>query len=232
MPGVVVSRAGVTCGGAVTAAAGDLGAPVRALGSTDVGAAGLAPRRWRAVARRRGKTPPSGGRCCSGGAQPEPAAGQQREAAQGDAGDDGHAPGDLGRANRIAEGNGACRRADQWLEIEEGAGHLGRYPALPVGEQGEGQQCPAECQSDGGKDSSRVVGSPGHALGGHRKRQHGQGGPQELQGGDRDRVTARQHADLRHGEGGRHQQRGQHESIAAGGRAAAAAAGDQADARQ
>jgi hypothetical protein len=229
---VVVSRAGVTCGGAVTAAAGDLGAPVRALGSTDVGAAGLAPLRWRAVARRRGRAAPFCGRCGSGGARAAPAAGQQREAAQGDAGDDGHAPGDLGRADRIAEGDGACRRADQWLEIEEGAGHLGRYPALPVGEQREGQQCPAECQSDGGKDSSRVVGCRGHALGGHRERQHGQGSPQELQGGDRDRVTARQHPDLRHGEGGGHQQRCQHESIAAGGHAAAVAARDQADTRQ
>jgi hypothetical protein len=48
--------------------------------------------------------------------------------------------------------NDACRRADQRLHVEEGAGDLGRHPALPVGEEREGQWRAAHRERDGGQD--------------------------------------------------------------------------------
>jgi hypothetical protein len=70
-----------------------------------------------------------------------------------------------------------------------------------------------------------------HALGGG-ERQRGQGGAQELHGGDRDRVTAAQQPDLRHGERGRQQQRDEHQAVTGRRGAAPLTARDQADASE
>jgi hypothetical protein len=216
--------AGAASSGVMTAPAGDRGRPpghpatLAGMGLAGMGLAGTCAaggpcRRWRALCHHRrglcggwGWAARSGRRCRTAGARPAAVACQQWEAAQGDAHDDGHAPGDLRRADRVAEGDGAGHRADQGLEIEEGAGHFGRYPALPVGEEREGQQRPAERQAGGSEGNSRAVRCGGHALDGHRERQHREGSPEELHGGDRDRVAARQQADLRHGEASRQQQ--------------------------
>jgi hypothetical protein len=74
-----------------------------------------------------------------GGGWRAPAA-EQREAAQGDAREDGRAADDLLRASGVAEKHGAGRGADEGLQVQERPGHLGGHPALPEGEQGERQQ--------------------------------------------------------------------------------------------
>jgi hypothetical protein len=161
-----------------------------------------------------------------------PLAGEQRSAAQCDASQDGRAAGDLSRAGRVAEENGASRGADERLKVEERSGNLGGYPALAVGEEREGQQCAADGQPGGGQQCARAAGDGRHALGSHGHGQHGGSGRQELHGGHRDWVAAVQHSGLRHGERGRQQQRRHHQAIAADGRAASPAASDKADAGQ
>jgi len=157
---------------------------------------------------------------------------QQRKAAQGDTGDDGRPAEGLGRPGRVTEQHDARHRPDERLDVVEGPGHLGGYPALPVGEEREGQHRSAGRERGGGQDRARAVGGGGHALGDHRQRQRRQGGAQELHGGDRDRVAAAQQPALGHGERGRQQQRRQHQAVAEDRGAAAPAAGDQADAGQ
>jgi hypothetical protein len=157
---------------------------------------------------------------------------QQGQAAQRDAGDDGGPAGGLGRPGRVAEQDDARHGADQRLDVVEGAGHLGGYPALPVGEEREGQHRAADRERRGRQDRARVVGGGGHALSDRRERQRRQGGAQELRRGDRDRVTAAQQALLGHGEYGGQQQRREHQAIAERRGAAAPAAGDQADSGQ
>jgi hypothetical protein len=139
---------------------------------------------------------------------------EQREGAQGDARDDGGPADGLDRAGRVAEDDDACHRADEWLDVDEGPGHLGGHPALPVGEERERQQRATGRESHGGQDRRRAVRGGGHALGRRRERQHGEGGSQELHGRDRDRVAVPQQPGLRHGERRRHQQRPQHQGIA------------------
>ena len=173
---------------------------------------------------------PAGNRWARG--RPGPASAEQREGAQGDARDDGGAPGDLRRADRVSEHDDARHGADERLEVEEGAGHLGRYPALPVGEERERQQRAPGRQGDGGQDRGRAVRDGRQALRGRREQQRRQGRAQELHGRDRDRVAAGQQAGLCHGEPGRQQQRHEDQAIAGGRGAAALAAGDQADASQ
>jgi len=102
---------------------------------------------------------------------------------------------------------------------------------LPVGEKREGQQRAADRQGGGRQQGAGAVGGGGHALLGHRERQHGDGSGHELHCGHRDRVAATQQTSLRDGERGGQQQRREHEAIAVGRRATSAAA-DQADACQ
>ena len=124
-----------------------------------------------------------------GGGWPAPAA-EQREAAQGDAREDGHAADDLLRACRVAEDHRAGRGADEGLQVQERAGHLGGHAALRVSEQREGQQRATGREGDGGQDRGRAAGGGRNALHGHRERQHREGGPQELHCCHRDRVAA------------------------------------------
>jgi hypothetical protein len=154
---------------------------------------------------------------------------EQRKGAEGDARDDRGAAQGLGRAGRVAEDDDARDRADERLDVDECPGHLGGYPALPVGEQRERQQRAAGREGHGGRGRAQAVRGGRHALG-RRERQRGQSGPQELHGGDRDRVTAAQQPDLPHGERGRQQQRDEHQGIAGRRGAAAMTARDQADA--
>ena len=60
-----------------------------------------------------------------------------RNAAHRDASQDRHGPGDLPETSRITEDDHAGERADNGFDVHKGAGHLGRHPALPVGEQRE-----------------------------------------------------------------------------------------------
>jgi hypothetical protein len=153
----------------------------------------------------------------------------QREAAQPDPGEDGRAPGELSRAGRVAEEHHARRGPDERLDVEERPGHLGGHPALCVGEHGEREQRARGHQGGGGQDRPRGRRGVRHPLGERGDRKHGQGGAQELHGGRRDRVLAAQQPRLRHREGGRHQQRRQHQRVPEGARPAAPATGDQAD---
>jgi len=61
---------------------------------------------------------------------------QQRQAAQGDPGQDGRAPGRLGQADRVAEGGGAGDRADEWLHRVA----AGQQAGLGHGERGREEQ--------------------------------------------------------------------------------------------
>jgi hypothetical protein len=132
---------------------------------------------------------------------------EQRNRAQGYAHDDGGASGRLQRADRVAEHHYARERADQRLEVEEGSGQLGRDAALPVGEQGERDQRAAQGQRHRGDDRARPVRGGRQAFGHGRVQQRGQRRPQELHGGDRDRVAPVQEPGLAHGERGRQHQR-------------------------
>ena len=60
------------------------------------------------------------------------AAGEQRQAAQPDAGHDGHAASDLREADRVSERHRARDGADQRLEVEERPGDLAVLAALLV----------------------------------------------------------------------------------------------------
>jgi hypothetical protein len=62
---------------------------------------------------------------------------QQRQAAQRDPDQDGRAPGCLCHADRVAEHDGTSGRADERLQVHEGAGDLGGDPGLPIGEERE-----------------------------------------------------------------------------------------------
>jgi hypothetical protein len=164
---------------------------------------------------------------------PAAAAGaQQREAAQGDASQDGRAARELHRAGRVAEDDDARYRPDERLQVEEGPGDLGGHLALRVGEQRERQQRSARRQAGDGQHDARAGREGGHAFRGHRERQRGERRPQELHRGQRDRVAALQPPGLRHRERGRQQQRRQHQAVAGGCCAAPASARDQADAGQ
>jgi hypothetical protein len=66
-----------------------------------------------------------------------PAGGDQRQAAERDARQDGQAARDLHQPDRVAERHHAGDGADQRLEVQEGPGDLGRHPALAEREQGE-----------------------------------------------------------------------------------------------
>jgi hypothetical protein len=158
---------------------------------------------------------------------PPPA--EQRNRAQGYARDDRGAPGRLQRADRVAERDHAGQRADQRLEVEEGPGQLGRDAALPEGEQGERRQRAGQGQGHRGDDRAGRVRDRRQALGHTRVHQRGQGRPEELHGGDRDRVTSLQQPGLADGERGRDQQRDQHQPVPEGRGATAVAPRDQAD---
>jgi hypothetical protein len=129
---------------------------------------------------------------------------QQRQAAQHDAPEDGRAPGELARPGRVAEEHRARPGADERLDVEESAGHLGGHPALRVGEQRERQQRAADHQDGGGQHQPRRGRDSRHRLGERRERQGGQGGAQELHRGRGDRVAAGQQPGLAHRERGRH----------------------------
>lgn len=159
------------------------------------------------------------------------AAGQQREAAQPDAGEDRGAASDLLRPGRVTERQDARYRADQRFEVEEGAGHLGGHASLSVGEQRERQHRAARDKPGGGQGRAQAGGCCGHPAGEHCERQRGQRSAEELHAGDLDRVAAGQHPGLPDGERGGQQQRGEHQAVTAG-RRAAPAAGDQADSGQ
>jgi hypothetical protein len=155
----------------------------------------------------------------------------QREAAQPDARQDGRAAADQRDAHRVAEDHGSRGGTDQRLEVIEGAGDLSAHPALPVGEQGEGQQSAARHERGDGHGGARAGRRGGHALGDHAEGQRPESGPEELHGSDRDRVAAAQQPGLPDGEHRRQQQRGKHQAVAGQGRASAARARrDQADA--
>jgi hypothetical protein len=154
---------------------------------------------------------------------------QQRNRTQGYARDDRGAAGRLQRAGRVAEHHDPGHRADQRLEVEEGPGQLGGDAALPVGEQRERDQRPSHRQGHGGDDRAWRVWHRRQAFGHRRVGQRGQGRPEELHGGDRDRVSPLQQPGLAHGERGRDQQRDQDQAVAEHGRATAVAAGDQAN---
>ncbi len=156
-----------------------------------------------------------------------PWAGQQREAAHRDAGEDGRAVGDLLRARRVAKHEDARDGAHQGLEVEEGSGGLGGHPRLRVGEEGEGQQRAADRQSGGSQEGTPAAGGGEHAFGSRSGGQHGERRRQELHGGHRHRVAATQQPGLRHRECGGHQQRRQHQAITADGCAPSPSARDQ-----
>jgi hypothetical protein len=157
---------------------------------------------------------------------------QQRQAAQGDPGQDGRAPGRLGQADRVAEGGGAGDRADEWLQVDEGAGDPGRDAGLAVGEEGERCQRARQRQGAGGEQGSRAAGGDRRTLGDGGDGEGGQPGRGELGRGHGHRVAAGQQAGLGHGERGREEQRRQDQPVAGEGRAAAPTGGDQADAGQ
>jgi hypothetical protein len=104
---------------------------------------------------------------------------------------------------------------------------------LPEGEQRERDQRAERRQRADGQDRAGAgrhgrcaLRDAGEGQGGHR-------GGQELHGGDRDRVAARQQPDLRDRERGRDEQGDQHQPVAGQRRATpVAAAGDQADAAE
>jgi hypothetical protein len=154
---------------------------------------------------------------------------QQRNCAQGYADHDRRAPGRLQRAHRVAERDDSGQRADQRFEVEESPGRFGRDPLLAVGEQGERDQRAEDGQRQRGQDRARRVRYRRQPLRDHGIQQSGQGRPEELHRGDRDRVPVAQYPVLGHGERGRHQDRQQHQAIADRGGTAAMSAGDQAD---
>jgi hypothetical protein len=208
--------------------------PARRPGGT--GAARTAPDRSardlppQRAGNRRGRTTPfEGPRVIlhgrSGGRR-GPAA-DQRQAAEGDATQDGGAARDLDRPGRVAEQDDPGHGADQRLDVDEGPGHLGRNPALPVGEQGERRQRAGRGERGGDQHRAGGVRHGRQALGRGRERQRGERGPQELHGGDRDRVAAAQEPGLGHGERGRQQERHEHQPVATERGAAAVAPGDE-----
>jgi hypothetical protein len=77
-----------------------------------------------------------------------PAAGDERQAAQPDARQDGQAARHLDEPDLVAERHRARDGADQRLEVEERPGDLGRHPALAEREQGERRQRPGQRQRD------------------------------------------------------------------------------------
>ncbi len=155
--------------------------------------------------------------------------GEQRQTAQADASQDGRATDELLGIHRVPEGNRARHRADQRLQVQEGPGHLGGYPDLPVGEQRERQHRTAERKSGEGQEGARAARPGRHPLADRGHRQHGRGGSQELHRRHRDRVAAAQQPGLRDGERRRYQQRHQYQAIAADTGPGARSACDQAD---
>ena len=145
-----------------------------------------------------------------------PAGAQQRKAAQSDARDDGGTASRLERAGRVPEQGHPGHRAHERLEVDERPGDLRGHPALPVGEEREGQQRAARGESHSGQDGARAVWHRGQALRDGGERQHGEGRTQELHGGDRDGVLAMQQANLPDGERGGQQQRHEHQPVARG----------------
>jgi hypothetical protein len=132
-----------------------------------------------------------------------PGPGDQRQAAQPDAGHDGHTAGGLRDANWVPERHRARDGADQRLEVEERAGDLGGDLALPECEQGERQQRAARGQRDDHQHRASATRQGWRALGEGSDRQRAQRGAEELHGGDRDRVAAGQQTPLGHGDRGR-----------------------------
>jgi hypothetical protein len=154
-------------------------------------------------------------------------AGERRETAQRDAGQNGRASEHLDRPGRVAEQDDAGDRADQRLKVDEGAGHLGVYPGLPVREERVRHKRGACGQRDHGEREPGTARRPRQVLGCHGDRQRGQRCAEELHGCDGDRIAALQQPGLRHGERGRQRQRGQHQAVAADARPAAVAARDE-----
>lgn len=154
---------------------------------------------------------------------------EQGQAAQRDPGQDGRAAGRLGQADRVAEGDGAGGRADQRLQVHEGAGDLGRDPGLAVGEQGGRRQRARERQPGGGRQHAHAAGDGWPALGEGGHGEGGQGRGHELDRRHGDRVAAGEQAGLGHGEGGREEQRRQDQAVAGEAGPVAPAGGDQAD---
>jgi hypothetical protein len=79
-------------------------------------------------------------------------------AAHRDADQDRYGPGDLPESSRITEDDHSGERADDGFDIHEGSGHLGGHSALPVGEQCERRQCPADRESQGRQQGSQAAG--------------------------------------------------------------------------
>jgi hypothetical protein len=155
---------------------------------------------------------------------------QERQAAQGDPGQDGRGAGGLGRAHRVAEDDGAGGRADERFQVHERAGDLGRHPGLAVGEQrGRGERA-QQHQPGGGQPRARATGGGRGPLGDDGHGKGGEGRREELHGGHGDRVAAGQQPRLGHGERGREGQRRQDQPVAGEARAASPAGGDQTDA--
>jgi hypothetical protein len=135
-----------------------------------------------------------------------PTAGQQRQAAERDARQDGRATPGLRQPDRVAEHHRARDGADQRLQVEERPGDLGRHAALAEREQGERQQRPGQCQRDDRQHDARA-GRPGRRTLAHRgDRQRAQRRAQERHGSDRDRVAAGQQPALGHRDHGRQEQ--------------------------
>jgi hypothetical protein len=132
-----------------------------------------------------------------------PGSDDQRQAAEPDAGHDGHAAGGLRDANWVPERHRARDGADQRLEVEEPAGDLGGDLALPECEQGERQQRAARGQREDHQHRASATRHGWWALGEGSDRQRAERGAEELHGGDRDRVAAGQQTALGHGDRGR-----------------------------
>jgi hypothetical protein len=163
------------------------------------------------------------------GQLPGPGRPQQRQATQRDPGQDGHAPGRLGHAGRVAEDDHAGGHADQRLQVQEGAGDIGRDSCLAVGEERERRQRAHQRQSGGGHQGVRAAGGGRHPLGDGRDGQGGERRREELGCGHRDRVAAGQQTGLGHGERRREGQRHQDQAVAGQGGAASPAGGDEPD---
>jgi hypothetical protein len=83
-----------------------------------------------------------------------PTGGQERKAAQRDAGQDGRTAEHLMQARRVAEQDDPRYRAHERLKVEERPGHLSGHPALPIGEERKRRQGAAERQPGAGQERS------------------------------------------------------------------------------
>ena len=92
-------------------------------------------------------------------AQPPAARQQQRKAAHRDARDDGGAARRLNRPGRVPEEGHRGDRAHERLEVDERPGEFRGHPALPVGEEREGQQRTAH-RGHGGQTGPRRAAPP------------------------------------------------------------------------